>query len=161
MAKLPTAARYSLKWAKEFSAEIAKGRTAKEVVAEWRPLGNSPAYATIWLWRAKYGEFAKLMTDAYEAKIMIWTDELEEISLAKTPQFNSPAEYASYRDDRRTRIDALKFSIAKLAPVFNKNFEKSSKVDVQGSSAPQIIVTSYATPSVKDIKAIKVVKEDE
>lgn len=140
--------RYSVRWAKSFCDEVAKGRTSREIVDEWYPLGKSPAYATVWMWKSKYGEFHALMTQAYESKIMIWTDELETLSKELTPHFQTPAQYASYRDDRKTRIQALQFNLAKLAPVLNSNYEKTGKINVTGDTAPQIIVTSYTTPSI-------------
>lgn len=144
--KKQTTLRYSLKWAKSFCAEVAKGRTTKDIVEAWYPL-KSPAYATVWAWKSKYGEFHDLMTQAYESKIMIWTDELETLSKETTPHFQTPAEYASYRDDRKCRIQALQFNLAKLAPLLHADYSQRTKVDVSGDAGPQIVVTSYATPA--------------
>ena len=148
MTKKKSGIRYSLKWAKEFCSEVGKGNTVKDIVDKWQPLGRSPAYQTVWSWRSKYGEFRTLLTEAYESKIMLWSDELEKLSKETTPMFDTPAQYASYRDDRKTRIQTLQYNIAKLAPVFNKEFTTSTKLDVKGIETPKIAVISYATPDV-------------
>ena len=153
MSKNKTAIRYSLRWAKSFCNEIAKGKTVKSVIEEWREKGNAPAYSTFWLWETKYTELHDLLTAAFESCVMLWHDELQTLSLEKTPQFGSPAEYTAYREDKRTRIDVLKFSIAKIAPVLSSKYAKSSNLNVSGvDSAPQIVITSYATPETKGKK---------
>ena len=155
--------RYSSKWAKDFCLEVAKGRTVKEVIDELRPKGQdpkSPAYSTFWKWEAKHEELHRLLTSAYESCVMLWVDEIQTLSITPTPIFTDKNEFAAYREDKRMRVDVLKFSIMKLAPILSKKYEKTAKLDVSGMSmGPQVQVVTYATPDVNVVNpAVKRLK---
>lgn len=105
--------KYSQKAAEFLCEQIEEGASAKSVVLKYPDM--FPSYRNIWRWRRDMPEFREMIDAAYESYVMCKIDEIEEISKEKTPQGLEKMDILAYNNDKRARIDVLKFTIAKTA----------------------------------------------
>ena len=97
--------------------------------------------------------FQKRLDDAYAIYVFGLIDELERISTAPIAELYPELDFKSACEARRTRIDVLKFTAAKLAPVLSKRFDRAQKIDVSGEiTLPTINVLTFSESNkIKDI----------
>lgn len=136
--------RYSKAWAEWFSdVMIDKDLDVKGVVDRYKK--NCPAYRTVLRWQQAKNEFDILITAAREYQVMGWVQELDDITKTISPDLSGDA-YKTYQADKKNRMEALKFKIAKVAPMITEKYKSNTKqtIEHKGSSQPNIIVHSYA-----------------
>ncbi len=108
------------------------------------------AEKTIYRWKKAYPEFKKNLDDAYRDLIFMQMDELNELSkelmdIAKKMGEATKEEVAAcrlYSDGIRQRMDALKFSLAKLAPKLVPELQDQANVQI---AIPTINIIRYTT----------------
>lgn len=107
--------------------------------------------------RREDAKFRDELATAYESYFMHLVSELDELS--SNPDCDMLKGIRDQRekfDLRRSRMDMLKFTLAKLAPIFAAMFvPKQPEV---ASSAPQIMIMNYSTQE-DAYNAVKLVKD--
>ena len=104
-----------------------------------------PDARTIYRWSSKHEEFAAMMDAAYTTWLMSRMSELNEISSKPAQDLFPELDFKAAEATRKARMDALKYTLAKMAPILSKRFHTSSKIEHTGKvDAPTIIIKSYA-----------------
>lgn len=149
--------RYSNKIAQFICDKVAEGNTVAEVCDRLHK-GEVPASNTIYKWKRQKPEFAEMLEEARNDYMWRKHEELEYLSRAPLDElFPNIQDKREQMEARRSRMDALKFALGKLAPVLSKDFDKKSKLEVEhkGEGVGQVQIISYALPKEDDDKVIK------
>jgi len=110
-------------------------------------------------------DFKKRMDDAYTILMMQYNDQLKDISrpewvIENLHLFNDDPKIAF--EARRAKMDDLKFTLGKLAPILSKRFDKASKIEIEGNNTgPQINILNYSTEDIKKVKDIEPIVAEE
>jgi len=148
------------------ASKVEDGMTLKQIHAQYPDI---PTPKTIIEWKKQFPEFNSLMKEAYGTQIYNQMDEMKELSeellkideeLRKkmndatasgdTAAMKEALLFAKIhattlrdrRDNIRVRLDTIKFSLAKLAHIFLKEFKESPKANVE-INIPSVQVISY------------------
>jgi len=124
--------RYSKKLARFIADQVALGKTIADVCVENK--GKVPsAPATIYRWQNKYPEFHDMITEAYNSFIFVKMGELEDLTTKSLDELFPDIDDRTLKlEARRTRLDALKFIIGKIAPVLSARWSPDQKLEVKG-----------------------------
>ena len=106
---------------------------------------KTPHLRKLYEWQANKPEVREQIDEAYEAVIQLWHCELEELSSPDwcEKHLNEFSDYKMAFEARRARLDALKFTLGKLAGVLSRRW--TSKQVVEHKSDGPIQIISYAT----------------
>lgn len=143
--------RYSKAWAAWFTDNmIEQDLDVKGMVNKYPD--KCPAYRTVFKWQDRHKEFDDMITYARECHVMNWSQELDDLTNAESPIFENKMEHMAFQADKRNRMDALKFKLAKIAPMLTTKYNTTKKVEQVGAAAqgPQIVVHQYHKPSTND-----------
>tara|TARA_R100001143_G_C3352127_1_gene130155 strand:- start:1442 stop:1960 length:519 start_codon:yes stop_codon:yes gene_type:complete len=121
------------------------------IVKKWPD--QVPAYETIVRASNKDEEWAERVNQAYGLLLMRRVDELNELaSMPAREMFPEIEDWREANECKRAKIDALKFTLGKMAPVLSKRFDKAQKVEVEGGAGlPQLAVINYYADAPKAI----------
>lgn len=109
-----------------------------------------PHITTIYRYQRSHPDFEEEMNKAYGCWLMSKHAELEYISTAPlTELFPELEDRRDAYEARRARIDALKFTLGKMAPVLSARFNKVTKVENTGNS-PQIVIQKYTLDDIEE-----------
>lgn len=70
-------------------------------------------------------------------------EELDRLSSGLASEIYPGVEFKEAEAALKRRIDTLKFSLGKMAPVMSKRFDKAQKIEVEGNIGPTIQVLNY------------------
>jgi len=70
-------------------------------------------------------------------------EELDRLSTGLASELYPNADFREAEAALKRRIDTLKFSLGKMAPIMSKRFDKAQKVEVEGNTGPMIQVLNY------------------
>ena len=151
--------RYTKELGRFICDKVADGLTVAEVCRKHK--AKCPDSKTVYRWSHKHPEFSEQLNDAYQSWLMSKLDELEELSTAKLDLNDYDGDYKMAFEARRARMDALKFTLGKMAPILSTRFNTKQTVQHEGleNLGPQIVIQSYATPAVE--KQINNIIEDQ
>lgn len=94
---------------------------------------KTPDAKTFYRWEAADDELYEQMNRAYGTWLMVKVDELERISTTDSTELYPHIEDFRERSEaRRCRIDTLKFSLGKMAPILSKRFNTKQVVEHSG-----------------------------
>lgn len=111
---------------------------------------DTPAPRSVYRWSADNEEFNERLNSAYTVWLMSKVAELEEISTTPATELWPNLEFREAAEAKKSRIDTLKFSLGKMAPVLSKRFSSKSTVEHTGSveNTIEIKVLDYGKPAV-------------
>lgn len=138
--------RYSAAWAEWFTDTMIDEGLEVKTLCEKYP-DKCPSFRTVYRWQERNEEFDKKVTQAREYMVLGWTAELDQLAREETPRGVSRDEVLAYNNDKRAKIDVLKFKIAKVAPMLTEKYKatvKTSAVDIAKAAAPTIVIQSYS-----------------
>lgn len=109
-----------------------------------------PTIRAIYKYQSNHPEFEERVNKAYGVWLMAKHAELEYVSTAPlTELFPGLEDKRDAYEARRARIDALKFTLGKMAPVLSARFNKVTKVEQTGNT-PQIVIQKYTMEDIED-----------
>lgn len=83
-------------------------------------------------------------------------EELDRLSTGLASDFYPNADFREAEAALKRRIDTLKFSLGKMAPILSKRFDKTEKVEITNSGPAQLaVINYYAQPSTALEKVIE------
>lgn len=152
----PVRVRLTKKNLEKICDQIASGKDLTTVCEELK--GFVPTARSVRRAQAKDPEIHEAITRAYDAYFQVKADEIERLSLEGVPkEVEAEGKIAinSYIQNKRLRIDTLKFQLAKLAPMLSARFDKAEtkreEEAAKALSGPTIQIISYGTPEPKDV----------
>jgi hypothetical protein len=75
-------------------------------------------------------------------------DEMDYLSKGVASEHYPNADFREAEAALKRRIDALKFELAKMAPVLSKRFDRAQKIELEGDGiAPVQVINYYAQPA--------------
>jgi hypothetical protein len=96
-------------------------------------------------------ELHDAITRAYDGFMMVKMDEIERLSLEQVPANiveEGKLAINAYLQNKRLRIDTLKFTISKVAPMISKRFEysagKNKTEEGDTNIGTQIVIQNYS-----------------
>jgi len=105
-------------------------------------------------------EFREKVDAAYTVQYQMLKAELHELSTKTTSQILPDADFKEAAEYKRTRIDALKFELGKLAGVFSRRYDKKQTLEIDsGSLGPSFtfIIPDYSADKEQISSKCKVI----
>ena len=96
-------------------SKIEDGLTIKEITDKYSENGLI-AEKTVYRWKKKYPEFREAIAVAYQTFFCCKLEELEVLSKTDVDPNMSASERNSALQQKKIRVDALKFMLSKIAP---------------------------------------------
>lgn len=112
---------------------------------------KTPDPATIYRFCDKDEEFNNRMNTAYTSWMMGLIAENDYISQTPSTELYPKLEFKEAEATRKARMDFLKFTLGKMAPILSKRFDKAAKVEVDHNNAPQIAIIDYSVQQPVEI----------
>lgn len=108
---------------------ICEGYNLAEVLrTDWSKIienaPDMPEYSTVGKWQLRHKECHEALLAARTVWLNHKLDELDEISREPMPKGLTALEQRAFSDDKRQRMDALKFILGKAGPVLNRKLER-------------------------------------
>ncbi len=137
--------------------EIAKGRVMVDVCD-----GNHmPHYVTVNLWALKDDDFYNDLRKAYDSWFNVKFLELERLTTAPLSEVYPELEGRDAYEQRRIRMDALKFLLGKMAPQLGYRFAPKQEAIEVNHNISSISVIDYALPKLVEGTLIEQDTNDE
>lgn len=143
--------KYSKECADFVATQLENGTTVSEICKKYPD--TVPNRQTIIRWQDDNPEFKERMDFAYQCWIQGKLDELEHMSTVSIHELYPALEARDAYEQRRTRMDALKFLLGKMAPMLSKRWSKVDVVEHKGleNIGPSVLIMNYSTPKPIDI----------
>ena len=107
-----------------------------------------PPYDSIHNKSAKDDSWKEGIDKGYTLWLYSKLEELDTISTTDSKLlFPNIEDFRERSEARRVRVDALKFVLGKMAPTLSKRFDKTTKVEIEGTGMPQLAVINYYSDS--------------
>lgn len=99
-------------------------------------------------------EFKEKVDAAYTVIYQIKQAELSDLTAKATSELRPDLEFREAAEYKKTRVDALKFELGKLAGVFSRRYDKKTTIEHQGTttSAIQFILPEWTKHRVIDVE---------
>lgn len=111
-----------------------------------------PAERQIYRWKKSHPEFKEALESSYCVLFYRKIDELEELANEPIPEGITKDERYALMQQRRLKLDATKFILAKIAPKFVPELkDQGHSVSI---NAPQVQIISYAVQETEEKKSI-------
>ena len=134
--------RYSLKLAKLICDLLEQGHTLSRICKENKAV--LPTERTVYRWRRDIDAFRTMYDTARETQIYKMQDEMMDLVDSPLPDIDCKIKLNAELQQRRLKVDALKFAIAKGTGAMK---DKLIHIKHSGEvSGPNIVVTNYSTP---------------
>lgn len=147
--------RYSKKLAKEICKHVENAMPIKHI----SKLPGMPSDVAIWNWRKTKDDFRKMFDDAYNTGVFKKMDELDTLMSEEPPSLlevqekygldsvqDAKVQLSAIMNQRKTKIDGLKFFLSRIAPRFAPELSDSVKVEHTGEVGTVFQIASYALP---------------
>ena len=154
--KYKPSTKYTKKIGQELCRLVEEGGTVSSICKKYPDV--FPHNSVIWRWHREVEEFKHLLNDAYRTQCYQYIDELND--LTKLQNTLSVADIKSkYRLSNpmdisnqlklelaaiKNRIDAIKFSLSKIAPKISPELSDRPKQEVNVDITPQILIANYS-----------------
>lgn len=103
-------------------------------------LGNPVQPNTVYKEQLEDKDFASTMDTAYSCYVMAKQSELNEIANTSASEAYPDLDFREAEATLKRKVDALKFTLAKVAPHLSKRYDKVSKVEHSGKMDTGITV---------------------
>lgn len=131
--------------------KLSEGYTIAEMKRKWPD--KLPDAKNIYKKSLSDPEWAERLDQGYTLWYYAKMEELDKLSNGLACELYPEAEFREAEAALKRRIDTLKFSLGKMAPVMAKRFDKTVKVEHSGDSVgPQILIMDYSV-SEEEVKA--------
>ncbi len=115
-----------------------------EQVCKKYPL-KTPHPRNVYLWASEDADFGERINHAYTVWLMSKIEELEYISTTDSKLlFPEIEDFRERSEARRCRIDTLKFSLGKMAPILSKRFSVKQEVHHSGDAGIVFNIVDYS-----------------
>lgn len=141
--------KYSDKIADFICEKVAEGLTVADICD--RLFKDSlPPSTSVYRWQNEHPDFDKKLTVAYVSHFMRKYEELEYITRATLAElFPDISDQRERFEARRTRVDTLKFSLGKLAPVLTNRFKTTQTLEVEHKgNQPLFQILNFELPNL-------------
>ena len=140
--------KYSKKVAEFICSKMEEEGLLVEQVCRKYP-DDTPHPKTVYKWGAENTEFAARLNTAYTVWLMARVMEMETISTKPACELWPDLDFKEAEATRKARLDTLKFTLGKMAPILSKRFNTKQVIEHSGTvDAPQILITNYSTPEL-------------
>lgn len=130
------------KQVKKFIIEkMSEGYTVAEIHKKWPDKTVKPN--TVYKKSMDDPEWAAELDRGYTLWYYSKQEELDKLSNGLASEIYPGVEFREAEAALKRRIDALKFSLGKMAPIMAKRFDKAQKIEVEGNVGPQIAIMNY------------------
>ena len=141
--------------------KLSEGYTVAEMKRKWPE--KLPDPKTIYRNSLKDESWAEDLDQGYTLWYYAKMEELDKLSNGLASELYPNIDFREAEAALKRRIDALKFSLGKMAPIMAKRFDKSVKVEHSGDNVgPQIMIMDYSmTEEEVKQKVTKLVNRNE
>lgn len=107
-----------------------------------------PSYHTVLRWIKKHPTFDTQIAYARECQVLLWKEQLDELlEEYKNKEYETKVDAYHGNNWYKTKIDVLKFKLAKLAPMVSAKYSsRASQNNSNGGGDLQITVQNYSKP---------------
>jgi hypothetical protein len=107
---------------------------------------QTPAPKTFYRWESEDPELYDRVSQAYYVWLMGKMEELEYVSTTDSRiLFPEIEDFRERSEARRVRLDTLKFSLGKMAPILSKRFSPKQEVHHTGDGGVILNIMDYGT----------------
>lgn len=133
--------------------KMSEGLTVQEIHKKYP--NECPKPNSVYKKCAEDDEWNAVLDKGYTLWYFAKQEELDRLSTGLASEIYPGIEFREAEAALKRRIDALKFSLGKMAPIMSKRFDKTTKIEVEGDGIGQLaVINYYATndsDSLKDI----------
>lgn len=118
---------------------------------------KTPNPKTIYRYQAKHPEFEERINHSYNVWLMSKISELEHVSSASLGELFPNLDQKDAYEARRARMDALKFTLSKMAPILSTRWSKTSSAEHKGLEdvGSKIVIMNYYNSETDASKVIE------
>ena len=116
-----------------------------------------PKPGTVRKWTRTNEDFKVRLNEAFELFLHAKAEELESVASAPAEELFPGVERSEVYQLRRNKMDAIKFMLTKIAPLYSKAWQVESVVEHKGleNMGAQVVVVNYAVPAQPAPKSVE------